>query len=77
MIFASKLARLRDQRARRSLYASLAAEIEAMSPRDLIDINANRDDLLRHAYNQVFGRESLGKRLGPQAVWSTSTRAIG
>lgn len=59
MIFASKLARLRDQRARRDLYASLAAEIEAMSARDLIDINANRDDLLRHAYIQIFGRDSL------------------
>ena len=59
MIFASKLARLRDQRAKRNLYAGLVAEIEAMSARDLIDINANRDDLLRHAYTQAFGRDSF------------------
>ena len=59
MIFASKLARNRDRRARRDLYASLAAEIEAMSGGHLIAIQASREELLRHAYMQVFATANL------------------
>lgn len=59
MIFASKLARNRDRRARRDLYASLAAEIEAMSGHHLIAIHASREELLRHAYMQVFATANL------------------
>lgn len=45
---------IRDRRAKRAHYNRLVAEIQGLSERDLVDLRADRDDMLRHAYHEVY-----------------------
>ena len=42
-----------EQRVR---YGRLVAEIQSLTPRDLADIGADRGEMLRHAYLDVYGK---------------------
>ena len=55
MIFSTLIERTRDRIRKRSQYNRLISEIEAMSQRDLADINGNRSEMLHQAYRQVYG----------------------
>jgi hypothetical protein len=55
MILSNIVARTKDRLARRNRYNRLVAEIEGLSPRDLADMNGNRGEMLRHAYQEVYG----------------------
>ncbi len=54
-MFDTIINRAKDRMAKRQRYNRLIAEIQGMSPRDLADINANRGDMLHHAYREVYG----------------------
>ena len=54
-MFDTIINRAKDRLAKRQRYNRLIAEIQGMSPRDLADINANRGDMLHHAYREVYG----------------------
>jgi hypothetical protein len=54
-MFDTIINRAKDRMAKRQRYNRLIAEIQGMSPRDLADINANRGDMLHHAYRDVYG----------------------
>jgi len=45
---------LRDRRAKRAKYNRIVAEIEALSPRDLADLRADRTDMLRQVYREIY-----------------------
>ena len=55
MIFSNLLSRTQDHLAKRRQYKRLVAEIEALSPRDLTDMRADRREMLYHAYKNVYG----------------------
>lgn len=55
MIISSLVSRAKDRLAKRNRYKRLVAEIESLSTRDLADINGNRAEMLRHAYQEVYG----------------------
>jgi hypothetical protein len=55
MILSNIVARTKDRLAKRNRYNRLVAEIEGLSPRDLADMNGNRSEMLRHAYQEVYG----------------------
>ena len=42
--------------AKRIRYNRLVDEIQALTPRDLADMGADRGEMLRHAYLDVYGR---------------------
>lgn len=44
----------RDRRAKRNRYNRLVAEIEALSPRDLSDLRADRSEMLRQVYREIY-----------------------
>ena len=46
----------RDRLARRMKYNRLVDEIQALSQRDLADMGADRGDMLRQAYRDIYGR---------------------
>lgn len=54
-MFASLVSNAKDRIAKRNRYKRLVTEIEALSPRDLADFNGNRAEMLRHAYQDVYG----------------------
>lgn len=41
---------------KRMRYGRLVAEIQSLTPRDLADMGADRGEMLRHAYLDVYGR---------------------
>lgn len=47
---------LKTRIAKRSRYNRMIDEIKALTPRDLADFNGNRDEMLRAAYTEVYGR---------------------
>ena len=55
MIFASLVSRIQQRLDKRRRYRRLVAEIESLSSRDLADLRADRTEMLRHAYAQVYG----------------------
>lgn len=55
MILSNAVNRIRERVEKRRRYNRLIAEIESMTARDLVDINGNRDDMLRGAYREVYG----------------------
>ncbi|MBA3446261.1 MAG: hypothetical protein H0T56_01390 [Pseudaminobacter sp.] len=55
MIFSRIVSHAKNRLAKRNRYNRLVAEIEGMTPRDLADINGNRGEMLRHAYQEVYG----------------------
>ncbi|MET0596621.1 MAG: hypothetical protein ABWZ57_02005 [Mesorhizobium sp.] len=46
----------RNRLARRMKYNRLVDEIQALSQRDLADMGADRGDMLRQAYRDIYGR---------------------
>ena len=48
--------RARTAMAKRNRYNRLINEINGLSARDLADFNGNRAEMLRSAYEEVYGR---------------------
>jgi len=55
MIFQDLMNTARQRIQRRNRYTRLVEEIQGLTSRDLADMGANRDDMLRHAYLEVYG----------------------
>lgn len=55
MIFSNIVARTQDRLSKRAKYRRLVAEIESMSTRDLVDLRADRSEMLHQAYRSVYG----------------------
>ncbi len=49
------IARAQDRIAKRRQFNRLADEIASLSSRDLADLRADKTEMLRHAYQQVYG----------------------
>jgi len=47
---------IRKTIAKRARYQRMVSEIRALTDRDLADFNGNRDEMLRSAYEAVYGR---------------------
>lgn len=47
---------IRHSIARRVRYQRMVSEIRSLTDRDLADFNGNRDEMLRAAYESVYGR---------------------
>ncbi len=54
-MFSSLIKNVRSRVEKHNRFNRLANEINGMTERDLADINGNRTDMLRHAYQQVYG----------------------
>jgi len=50
------VSRARHAIAKRARYGRMVDEINSLTERDLADFNGNRTDMLRAAYQDVFGR---------------------
>jgi uncharacterized protein YjiS (DUF1127 family) len=48
--------RIRKTIAKRARYERMINEIRSLTDRDLADFNGNRDEMLRAAYEAVYGR---------------------
>ncbi|HEY5817512.1 MAG TPA: hypothetical protein VIU14_03785 [Mesorhizobium sp.] len=48
--------RARNAIAKRNRYNRMINEINGLTARDLADFNGNRTDMLRSAYEEVYGR---------------------
>jgi len=55
MIFSNILARTQGRLAKRAKYRRLVAEIESLSSRDLVDLRADRSEMLYQAYRSIYG----------------------
>lgn len=55
MIFSNIVARTQDRLAKRARYRRLVAEIENLSSRDLVDLRADRGEMLYQAYRSIYG----------------------
>ncbi len=55
MLFVGLIAHIKDRLAKRAEFRRLVAEIDTLSPRDLVDLRADRSDMIRSAYQQVYG----------------------
>ncbi len=56
MIFSDLINRARNRIEKRRRYIRMVEEIQGLSHRDLADIRGNRDEMLRHAYLDIYGR---------------------
>jgi len=56
MIISNLVNYARGRVERRMRYSRLVAEINSLTHRDLADIGADRSEMLRHAYLDVYGR---------------------
>ena len=54
-MFTTLVSHARNRLAKRQRYNRLVSEIQALSSRDLADINGSRSDMLHHAYREVYG----------------------
>jgi hypothetical protein len=48
-------AQIKDRRAKRAQFLRMVDEINSLSHSDLVDIRADRTEMLRHAYLEVYG----------------------
>ncbi|GLS18368.1 hypothetical protein GCM10007874_13850 [Labrys miyagiensis] len=55
MIFVSLIAHLKDRMAKHAEFRRLVAEINSLSNSDLVDLRADRTDMIRYAHHQVYG----------------------
>lgn len=46
----------RSRLAKRMQYNRIVDEIQALTQRDLVDMGADRGDMLRRAYQDIYGR---------------------
>jgi hypothetical protein len=58
MTFAGVIAQIKDRRARRAQFLRMVDEINSLSQSDLVDIRADRTEMLRHAYLEVYGERA-------------------
>jgi hypothetical protein len=56
MIFSNLVRHAKSRIDKRLRYGRLVAEIESLTNRDLTDMGADRGEMLRHAYLDVYGR---------------------
>jgi len=56
MIFSNLVTHAKSRINKRLRYNRLVAEIESLTNRDLVDMGADRGEMLRHAYLDVYGR---------------------
>ncbi|WP_195163845.1 hypothetical protein [Mesorhizobium sp. NBSH29] len=56
MIFTELLNSARSRFAKRMQYNRVVGEIELLTQRDLADMGADRSDMLRRAYQDIYGR---------------------
>ena len=55
MVFSNLIAHAQDRLAKRARYRRLVKEIENLSNRDLVDLRADRSEMIYQAYRQVYG----------------------
>lgn len=55
MIIQNLIANAQNRIAKRRRFNRLANEIAGLSQRDLADLRADRDEMLRHAYQSIYG----------------------
>lgn len=55
MVFSNFIVRAQDRLAKRARYRRLVSEIESLSNRDLVDLRADRGEMLYQAYRSVYG----------------------
>jgi hypothetical protein len=55
-MFTGLFNRARNHIDKRRRYIRMVEEIQGLSHRDLADMRGNRDEMLRHAYLEVYGR---------------------
>jgi hypothetical protein len=58
MTFSGVIAHIKDRRAKRAQFVRLVGEINSLSTRDLVDIRGDRTEMLRHAYQEIYGERS-------------------
>jgi hypothetical protein len=56
MIFSNLVKHAKGRIEKRVRYGRLVAEIQGLTQRDLADIGADRSEMLRHAYLDVYGK---------------------
>ena len=56
MIFSNLVRHAKSRIDKRMRYGRLVAEIQSLTHRDLVDMGADRGEMLRHAYLDVYGR---------------------
>jgi len=56
MLFASLIAHIKDRLAKRARFRRMIDEINSLTNADLTDLRADRTDMLRSAYQEVYGR---------------------
>jgi hypothetical protein len=56
MILSNLVKYARDRVEKRMRYGRMVAEIQSLTHRDLVDMGADRGEMLRHAYLDVYGR---------------------
>ena len=55
-MFSNLVKHARSRIDKRLRYGRLVAEIESLTHRDLVDMGADRGEMLRHAYLDIYGR---------------------
>jgi hypothetical protein len=55
MIFSSLFAQLRSRLAKRAEFRRLVEDINSLSLNDLVDMRANRTEMIHQAYREVYG----------------------
>jgi uncharacterized protein YjiS (DUF1127 family) len=56
MIFSNLARNVRGRLEKRARYSRLVSEIQSLTNRDLVDIGGDRGEMLRHAYQDVYGK---------------------
>jgi hypothetical protein len=56
MIFSNLVRHARSRIDKRMRYGRLVAEIQSLTHRDLADMGADRSEMLRHAYLDIYGK---------------------
>ncbi|CAM5772385.1 hypothetical protein LMIY3S_03826 [Labrys miyagiensis] len=56
MIFAGLIAHIKDHLAKRAEFRRLVAEINTLSNSDLVDLRADRSEMIRYAHQQIYGK---------------------
>jgi hypothetical protein len=56
MIFSNLVRHAKSRIDKRMRYGRLVAEIQSLTHRDLADMGADRGEMLRHAYLDIYGK---------------------
>lgn len=58
MLFVGLIAHIKDRLAKRAEFRRLVAEINTLSDRDLLDLRADRMEMIRYARQQAYGAQA-------------------